>query len=175
MTKESKYDHHPVRVVKGISLGEEYDPGQIIKLDFTAAAIKTDSLSDLPWTTWDIDDLLPTAITRPRNAVAVILDVDVGDAGSSGEETYIAFATPGIIVAGKTVYCRPDGVNDQSSSRLVIVEMSGDGKIAVSVAASGGTTFDVVAKLVGWVIAGTLTDVVELPSASLKAVFQVSH
>ena len=175
MVTETKYAHHPVRIVKGLSLGEEYNPGQIIKHELVAAAIKTASFSDTPWDSWDIDDMLPSGTTRPQNAIAVILDAEVNDAGSSGTETYLALATPGIIVAGKTAYVRPGGVNDQKQNRTMIVEITADGKFAAKVEASGGSTFDVVLKLVGWVIAGTLKTVVTMPYLDVKGVFQVNH
>jgi len=175
MVKETEYDHHPMRVIKGLSLGSEYAPGAIIVLDFLSAAY-TASLSDTPqiWTTWDVDTLF-TGETRPVNAIAVILDVEVNDAGSAGTATYLAIATPGVIVDGKTQYCRPGNVDDRKASRLVIVEITGDGKFAVKAEASGSSTLDVRLKLIGWVVAGTLTSHVTLPSATLKGIFTVNH
>jgi len=173
MVKETKYAHHPVRVVKGLSLGTEYMPGTVIVLDFLSAA-KTGSLSDTAWSTWDVDSLF-TGEDRPVNAVAVILDVEVNDSGSAGADTYLALATPGIIVDGKTQYLRAGDVDDRKAERLMIVEITGDGKIAVKAEASGANTLDYRLKLIGWLVAGTLTSHVTLPSVTLKAKFSVSH
>lgn len=175
MVKETKFGQHPVRIVKGLSLGSEYMPGQIVYLNFQTAAIKTvANTNDVKWSTLDIDDLLPTGVTRPVNAIAAILDVWVRDAASAANATYMALATPGIIVAGKTQYIYPGNVNDRPTSRTVIVEITGDGKFAYMIEASGAA-FDYTIKLIGWVIGGELSTHVTLPSEELKGVFQVNQ
>jgi len=177
MVKETKYDHHPVRIIKGLSLGTEYKPGQIVYLDFKTAALTTvASTNDVSWSLLDIEGLLPSGATRPVNAVAAILDIAVNDGGSAGQECYMAVATPGIIYAGKTQYIYCGDVNDRVGSRTVIVEITGpgDGKFAYMIVASGAV-FDYTIKLVGWVIGGTLTSYVTLPYADLKCKFHVNH
>jgi len=173
MVKETKFDHHAVRVVKGLSLGTEYKPGQIIYLDFQTAALKTITDSgDLSWSLIAIDDELPSGVTRPVNAIAAILDIEVND-DSSSSATYLAVATPGIIVAGKTQYIHCSGVNTIKASRMVIVEITGDGKFAYMINAQ--TNFDALIKLIGWVIAGTLTTPITLPNEELFARFSVNQ
>ena len=175
MVKETEYKNHPVRIVKGLSLGNEYVPGQIVYLNFQTAAIKeVANTDDVLWSTLDIDGLLPSGVTRPANAIAAILDIAVNDGGSAANATYMAVATPGIIVAGKTQYIYPGNVNDRVGSRTVIVEITGDGKFAYRIEASG-SAFDYVIKLIGWVIGGTLASHVTLPYEDLKATFNVSH
>jgi len=174
MVKETEYDHHAVRIVKGLSLGSEYLPGQIVHLNFQTAAIKTvTSTDDLSWRTLDIDDLLPSGVTRPVNAIAAILDIAVNDAASAAAAQYMAVATPGIILAGKTQYIYCGNVNDRVNSRIVIVEITGDGKFAYMIVASGAV-FDYTIKLIGWIIGGELNTPVTLPSKDLKATFLVS-
>jgi len=175
MVKETKYDKAPVRIVKALSLGSAYLPGQIVYLNFQAAAIKTvANTDDVSWSTLDIDALLPSGVTRPVNAIAAILDIAVNDSASAAAAQYMAVATPGIIYAGKTQYIYCGNVNDRVGARTVIVEITGDGKFAYMIVASGAA-FDYVIKLVGWVIGGTLTSHVTLPSLNLKGVFHVSH
>ncbi len=174
MVKETRFDHHAVRVVKGLSLGTEYMPGQIIYLDTQTSALEEVTSDDVSWTLKDIDGILPSGATRPTNAVAAILDVAVNDSGSAGEECYLAIATPGIIVAGKTQYIYCGDVNDRIGTRTVIVEISSDGKFAYMINATGNN-FDRVIKLIGWVIAGTLTTPITLPNEELFARFSVNQ
>uniref|UniRef100_A0A6M3M527 Uncharacterized protein n=1 Tax=viral metagenome TaxID=1070528 RepID=A0A6M3M527_9ZZZZ len=177
MVKETEYDHHPVRIVKGLSVGAEYMPGQIVYLDFqTAALTSVASSNDVPWSTLDIEGLLPSGTTRPAAAVAAILDIAVNDAGSAGAAAYMMVATPGIIYAGKTQYIYCGNVNDRVGSRIVIVEITGpgDGKFAYSIVATGAV-FDYVIKLIGWVLGGELTSYVTLPYEDLTCKFHVSH
>lgn len=173
MVKETKYAHHPVRILKGLSLGQEYMPGTVIVLDLLSAA-KTGSLSDTDWTVWDVDSLF-TGEDRPKDAVAAIIDVAVNDSGSAGTACYLALAAPGIIVAGKTFYCYPGDVNDRVQSRLVIIPISSDGKFAVSAEASGGSTLDYSLKLIGWLVGGSLVTATAFPYEDLKAIGTINH
>lgn len=173
MVKEHTFKKHPMRITKGLSLGQEYMPGTVIVLDLLSAA-KTGSLSDTIWTVWDVDNLF-TGEDRPKDAVAAIMDVAVNDSGSAGTATYLALAAPGIIVAGKTFYCYPGNVNDRVASRLVIVPISSDGKFAVSAEASGGSTLDYNLKLIGWLVGGSLVSATAFPYKDLKAIGSIHH
>lgn len=178
MVKETKFDHHPVRVVKDLFLGEEQEHVSPIQLDKLAAALTSlASAGDVYWTLMDIGALAVAAgITVPKNAIAVILDVAVNDAASTANATYMAFATPGNLgSAGKIAYVYPGNVNDRVGSRLVIVELNDDDKIAYRIEASGGGAFDYVIKLMGWVMGGTNQSKVSMPYGDLKAVFVVAH
>jgi len=177
MVKETEYDHHPVRIIRGLSLGAEYMPGQIVYLHPQTAAIKSVTGSDdVTWSLFDLEGNLASGVTRPVAAVAAILDIAVNDGGSAGAQCYMAVATPGIIYAGKTQYIYCGNVNDRIGSRIVIVEITGpgDGKFAYKIDASGAA-FDYVIKLIGWVLGGELTSYVTLPYADLTCKFHVSH
>jgi hypothetical protein len=177
MVKETEYDHHPVRIVKGLSVGAEYMPGQIVYLHpQTAALTSVAGSNDVGWSTLDIEGLLASGVTRPAAAIAAILDIAVNDAGSAGAAAYMMVATPGIIYAGKTQYIYCGNVNDRVGSRIVIVEITGpgDAKFAYSIVATGAV-FDYVIKLIGWVLGGELTSYVTLPYEDLTCKFHVSH
>ena len=173
MVKETKFRHHPFRITKGFSLGAEYMPGTIIVLDLQTAAV-TGSFSDTAWSSLDLPGLF-TSADKPIDAVAAILDVAVNDSGSAGAATYLALATPGIIVAGKTSYVYPGDVNDRPQSRLVIVEVTEDGKIAYKAEASGNNTLDYSIKLIGWLVGGSLVSPISLPYEDLKAKASINH
>lgn len=178
MVKKHKFRHHPMIVEKELMLGEiaeeeHVSPIQLEKL--SAALTSAASVDDIKWTLMDIGALaVAAAITVPRNAVAAVLEVEVNDGGSAGAACYMSFCTPGNLGdTGKisNVYC--GNVNDRKNSRIVIVELNDDDKIAYTIVASGAV-FDYVIKLNGWLIAGTNQSKASMPYADLKAEFVVS-
>ena len=171
--KKTRY-RLPVELRGGLFFGvnnEDYIGGVVLDLKDAAIAsgAGTDSVS---WTTMDLEDI--AGVTIPGDAIAAILDVAVNDAGASAAEASMAFATPGIIVAGKTQYVYTvGGAADLIGSRIVVVEITGDGKIAYAIAATGAT-FDYLIKLIGWIV-NPGVDPISLPSEDLKATFNVKH
>jgi hypothetical protein len=178
MVKETKFDHHPVRAVKDLFIGSQQEHVSPIQLDKVAAALTSGSgVGDVKWSLLDIGALAVTAgVTVPKDAIGVVLDVAVNDAASAANATYMGLATPGNLgSAGKISYVYPGDVNDRVGSRLVVVELNDDDKIAYMVEASGGGAFDYVIKLIGWIMGGTNLSKASMPSASLKAIFVVNQ
>jgi len=165
--KTHKFTKHPLEAQKGLMVGTEQEYGGLVQLDLQSAAILSDTgLDDVSW------NLLSLAGYAPKEAAAAILDVAVNDAGSAGQDCYMAFATPGIIQAGKTQYVYALAVNDRIGSRLVIVELGDDDKFAYMIEASGAV-FDYYIKLVGWILDPSVTKP-SMPSEDLKATFVVA-
>jgi hypothetical protein len=168
MVKETKYDHHPVRIVKGLALGIEQEYGGIIQLDLQSTAIATVTSSNS--TGWQHVDLGAYA---PANARAAILDVAARDAAGAATDAYLEIGYPGIILSTKTqiVYC--GDVNDRWQSRIVYAVLNDDDKINVKVTASGAV-FDYTMKLIGWVLDPYVAKVTP-PSEELKATLVVNQ
>lgn len=146
MVKESKYDHHPVRIVKGLALGTEQEFGGILQLDFQTAvvgsAVNTD---DTGWIHLDL------GAYAPKHARAALLDIAARDGAGAANDNYLEVGNPGIIYASETqiVYC--GDVNDRYQSRLVVALLNDDDKVNIRAVASGAA-FDYTIKLIGWVI-----------------------
>jgi len=166
--KTHKFTKHPLEAQKGLMVGTEQEYGGLVQLDLRTAAILTlASTDDLSWR------LLSLAATSPpKDAIAAILDVAVNDSGSAANVTYMAFATPGIIYAGKTAYVYPGDVNDRVGSRIVIVGLNDVDQIAYMIEASGAA-FDYSIKLIGWILDPSITRP-SMPSEDLKATFIVA-
>lgn len=181
MTKQTIFDKHELRIKKGLALGAELIPGAILVYNELATAIKSGSggtgLSADNWTTWDIKDLAEavTGGNMPQDAIAALVDVEINDSGGAGADATLSFAEPGIIKDGKTIVCHAGSVNDRKASRMVLAPLSKDGKTAVKSGATGGNTLDYSVKLIGWLVAGTDTEAVELPYVDLKGVLTVDH
>jgi len=174
MVKETKYDHHPVRIEKGLFLGsEQLDLAGIYYTQHSAVLASVASSDDLKWALLD----LAAVVTVPDNAVAAILDVAVNDEGSAGAAAYAYFSSN---VGGQLdldsrltyVYC--GNVNDRVGSKTIIATLTEDDKVAFCVVATGAV-FDYKIKLIGYLIAGTRSSKVVLPSASLQAQFVVNQ
>ena len=168
MVKETKYDHHPVRIVKGIALGTEQTYGAIIALDLQTTAIATVTNSDS--TGWKHLDLGALA---PESARAALLDIAVQDAAGAGGNYYLEVGNPGIIYASETQVVYAGDVNDHWSSRLVIALLNDDDKINFRIAASGAA-FDYTVKLIGWIM-DPYTAKVTLPYVDMSCTFSVQQ
>lgn len=168
MVKETKFGHHPVRIVKGLALGVEQEFGGIVQLDLQSAALATVTSSDT--TGWFHLDLGAYA---PTNARAAILDIAARDAAGAATDAFLEVGYPGIILSTKTqiIYC--GDVNDRWQSRIVYAVLNDDDKINLKVTASGAA-FDYTAKLIGWVIDPYVAKVTP-PSVDLKATFYVQQ
>jgi len=168
MVKETKYDHHPVRIVKGLALGVEQEFGGIIQLDMQTSNIATVTSSNS--TGWYHLDLGAYA---PKNARAAILDIAARDAAGAATDAYLEVGYPGIILSTKTqiVYC--GDVNDRWQSRIVYAVLNDDDKVNLKVTASGAV-FDYTIKLIGWVIDPYVAKVTP-PSEDLKVTFYVQQ
>lgn len=146
MVKESKYDHHPMRVVKGLALGTEQVYGGIIVLDMQTTAIATVTSTDT--TGWFHLDLGALA---PASARAALLDIAVQDGAGAGGNYYVEVGNPGVIQASKTQVVYAGDVNDHWSSRLVVAMLNDDDKVNLRVVASGAV-LDYTVKLIGWLM-----------------------
>ena len=166
MVKDTKFDHHPVRIVKGLALGTEQEFGSIIQLDFQTSNIAT--VVSTNSTVWSLLDLGAYA---PASARAAILDVAARDAGGAGTDAFIQFGSPGFIESTKTqiVYC--GDVADRWQSRLIIAVLNDDDKICYRVTASAAV-FDYTVKLIGWVLDPYVAKVTP-PSADLSCTLVV--
>ena len=181
MVKRTRFRRHPVHNYGGLMLGSEQEYGGIVQLDTRDAAILTAAgVNDISWSLLSLAAALP-----PAAAVAAILDVEVNDASSSTEDTHMRIARPGIIIDGRTHYIHCGHINDQIGSKIVIVEMSDDCKIAYLVQASGAQ-FDYDIKLIGWILHAETIDPkvvgwvpsvrrIPMPSENLKAIFVVNQ
>lgn len=179
MTKYTRFTKDKVRIQKGLALGAELLPGLILVPDFLQDSISTGQLSNDNWTTWGLKTLAEAAGgNMPQDAYAVILDVEIADSGSAGADVYLAFAPPGANLDyndGKMQFVDAAPVNDAYSSRIVIVRISKDGKVAVLSGASGPSTLWHNVKLIGWLVGGTDLPAIELPYVDLKATLTVNH
>lgn len=168
MTKRHRFRHHPLHAYKGLMLGaeEEYVGG--VQLDIRDAAILAAvDQDDTSWRTLSLAAALP-----PAAAIAAILDVQVNDGGSAGEDCHMRIAKAGIIIAGRTHYIPCQYVNDMIGSKTVIVELTEDFLIAYMIQASGAV-FDYNINLIGWILDPSVTrDAV--PSEDLKATFFIN-
>jgi len=178
MTKYTRFTKDKVRIQKGLALGAELIQGLILVPDFLTDPIDGGSLSSGNWTTWDVKDLAEAVGgNMPQDAYAVILDVEIQDSGTTiGGDAWLAFAAPGAIIGdGKTQYVDAAPRNNTYSSRIVIVPISKDGKIAVEAEATGAGTLNYTVKLIGWLVGGTDLPAIELPYADLKVTLTVNH
>jgi len=160
MVKETKFRHQPVRIENGLYVGSQQLDILGYRADLKSALIADDTgVDDIIWTELPLSGI--TGVTVPTNAIAVILDVEVSDDGSSGGTAcYMAFCTTGSFVAetaeesGKVsfVYCA--NVDERKFSRVVIVELSTNDSIHYTINASG-TNFNYNIRLLGWLIGGT--------------------
>ena len=169
MVKRHRFRRHPLHAYQGLMLGEEEEYGGIVQLDLRTTNVATVvSTDDTGWTLLDLAGLSP-----PAAAVAAILDAAARDAGGAANDTYLSLARPGIIIASRTeiIYC--GDVNDRWQSRIAIVEMSDDFKVALQATASGAQ-FDYTIKLIGWILDPSVTRV-SMPSEDLKATFFVNQ
>lgn len=168
MVKETKYDHHPMRIVKGLALGVEQEFGGIVQLDMQSANVGSGTNVDT--TQWFHLDLGAYA---PKNARAAILDIAVRDASGAGTEAYMEVGYPGIILSTKTQIVYAGDVNDRYGSRLVIATLNDDDKINLKITASGAA-FDYTIKLIGWVLDPYVAKVTP-PYVDLKGILNVSN
>lgn len=169
MVKRHRFRHHPLHIYQGLMLGEEEEYGGIAQGDLRTTITATETvLSTTGWTTLDLAGLNP-----PAAAVAAILDVAVNDADGDAADYYLQLATPGIIYASKTQIVYAGDVDGRWQSRLVIVEISDDGQIAIKVDASVGG-FNYTIKLIGWILDPSVTRP-SMPSEDLKATFFVNQ
>ena len=168
MVKETKFDHHPMRIVKGLALGVEQEFGGIVQLDMQTSNIAT--VVSTNTTGWKLLDLGAYA---PANARAAILDIAARDAAGAATDAYLEVGYPGVILSTKTqiVYC--GDVNDRWQSRIVYAVLNDDDKVNVKVTASGAV-FDYTVKLIGWVIDPYVAKVTP-PSVDLKVIFVVNQ
>lgn len=159
MVKETKFRHQPVRIENGLYVGSQQLDILGYRADLKSALIADDTgVNDTIWTELPLSGI--TGVTVPTNAIAVILDVEVSDDGSSGGTAcYMAFCTTGSFVetpeeSGKVsfVYCA--NVNARKFSRVVIVELSTNDSIHYTINASGDA-FNYNIRLLGWLIGGT--------------------
>ena len=163
MVKETKFRHHPVRIEKSLYLGTQQLDILGFRSDLQDAALTSSAGgNDVAWTELTLPDL----VTVPANAIAAILDVEVNDAGSAGQATYMGFCPTPAIVAGRVSYVYCGNVNDRKGSRLVIVELSTNESLMMLVVASGAV-FDYTIKLIGWLIGGTDTSRITPPAEEL--------
>lgn len=165
--KETLYDHHPVRAVKGLALGTEQQFGGIIVLDLQAAVVG--SAVDTDDTGWIALDLSAYA---PASARAAILDVACRDSGGAANDAYLEVGNPGIIYASKTQIIYAGDVNDRYRSRLVIALLSDTDLVNIRAVASGAN-LDYSIKLIGWVLDPYVAKVTP-PSVELKAILVVN-
>lgn len=158
-----------MHIYQGLMLGEEEEYGGIVQGDARDAAILTaSSQNDTSWATLSLAAALP-----PAAAVAAVLDVQVNDSGSAGEDCHMRIAKAGIIIAGRTHYIPCGYINDMIGSKIVIVELTEDFQIAYMIQASGAA-FDYNINLIGWILDPSVTrDAV--PSEDLKAIFVVNQ
>ena len=166
MVKETKYGHHPVRIVKGLALGIEQEYGGIVQLDLQTALVGTGTNSDS--TGWYHLDLGAYA---PANARAAILDIAVRDAAGAATDAYMEVGYPGIILSTKTQIIYAGDVNDRYQSRIVYAVLNDDDKVNLKVTASGAA-FDYTIKLIGWVMDPYVAKVTP-PNKDLKATLYV--
>ena len=178
MVKETKYRHHPERIEKGLFIGSQQLDILGIHLMTIAAALTSGSFSTTDWLPLKLAPLMATANkTIPKDAIAVILDVAVNDAGGAGTDAYLELASPehgtaGILAGNtETIYC--GDVDDHIDSRLVVVELSEDFCIVYKATASGANTLDYTIKLVGWLIGGTRVTKIAWPSLDLYCKFVI--
>ena len=146
MDKETKFDHHPMRIVKGLALGSEQEYGGIVQLDLQTVVVGSAVNSNT--TGWKLLDLGTYA---PAAARAAVLDIAVRDGAGAATDAYLEVGNPGIIYASKTQICYAGDVNDRYQSRVVIVLLNDDNKVNLKVTASGAA-FDYTIKLLGWVM-----------------------
>jgi len=182
MVKETKYRHHPFRVEKGLFLGSEQLDILGVKLAFLDAALT--SAAGKNTTGWNPMNLNTAALvaageTIPKDAVAVILDVEVNDENAPGNY-YMQFASvePDAntsnqeVPAGKTETVYVGQGIDRKGARTIIVELSEDFYIRTKITASAAV-FDYSINLIGWLIGGTRIAKVTWPSVDLYAKFTI--
>jgi hypothetical protein len=168
--KRHRFRRHPVHAYEGLMLGEEEEYGGIIQLDLRttniATVVSTDSTG---WTLLALSGLNPPAAAR-----AAILDAAARDQAGAATDAYLTLAKPGelgVVSREEIIYC--GDVNDRWQSRIVVVEMSDDFKIALRVIASGAV-FDYTIKLIGWVLDPSVTRDA-MPSEELFCKFAVNQ
>lgn len=170
MVKKTKYDHHPMMIVKGLTLGEEEAWGGIIYVKTESLLVAlTGTVGDIKYSLFSLASLNP-----PKATIAAILDVEVNDSASAAGACYMKVAAPGAIIAAKESMCACPHVNDMVAGKLCIVELSEDFKFAYMVEASGANTLDYNIKVVGWILDPTKTRQ-PFPSQELKAEFVVNQ
>jgi len=168
VSKETKFDHHPMRIVKGLALGSEQEYGGIIQLDLQTAVVGSAvNSNDTGWKHLDLGTYAPVA------ARAALLDIAVRDAAGAANDAFLEVGNPGIIYASETqiVYC--GDVNDRYQSRLVVALLNDDNKVNIKVNASGAA-FDYTIKLIGWVMDPYVAKVT-LPYKDMLAYFVVQQ
>jgi len=182
MVKETKYRHHPVRLEKGLFLGLQQLDIVGVRLAFLDDVLHDDDLAETTgWTPMNLNTLVVAkGATVPRDAVAVILDVEVWDDAASGEH-YMQFASvePDAntsnqdVPAGKTQTVYRAQAAGRKGSRIVIVELSEDFCIRTKIAGSAPNAFNYSINLIGWLIGGTRISKVTWPSVDLYAKFTI--
>lgn len=176
--KISLFRHHPVRIEQGLFMGLQQLDIVAVRLAMLDAVLTSPTgVNSTGWLPLDIRSLVVAkGGIMPYNAIAVILDVEVSDTNPVGAATYMEFA--GVehnylgVPAGKiqTVYC--GNVTDRKHARLIVAQLSYDGRILCKITASGAV-FAYTIKLVGWLIGGTRIDKEALPYAELLAKFTI--
>lgn len=152
MVKRHRFRRHPVHAYRGLMLGTPEEYGAIIQLEtLDAAVLAAVDQDDTSWSLLSLRDYSGFGVLPPAAAIAAILDVQVYDSGSSGEDCHMQIAKAGIIVAGRTHYIPAPHVNDMVGSKIVIVELTDDYKFAYMLQASG-TNFDYNINLIGWIL-----------------------
>lgn len=167
MVKVTRYEHHPVQIVKGLALGSEQEFGGIVQLDLQTSNIASvDSSDDTPWFHLDL------GAYAPKHARAAILDVAVRDNGAAAGNAYMEVGNPGIIYASETQIIYSGDVN-AFNSRIVFAVLNDDDKVNLKITATGAV-FDYRVKLIGWVIDPYVAKVTP-PYKDLKATLVVNQ
>lgn len=172
MVKETKYRHHPVRLEQGLFLGAQQLDILGFRLDLQSTAL-TSASNQSATAVWQ-ELTLYNLITVPTDAIAIVLDVEVNDAASAANVTYMGFCPTGRAMAGRCQYAYPANVNDRKSSRIVIIELSGQTypSIGYTIEASDGA-FDYSIKLIGWLVGGTRVSRLAKPAEDLICKFTI--
>jgi hypothetical protein len=178
MVKETKFRHHPTRIETGLFMGSQQLDILGVELAFLDAALTSAaSLNTTGWLPMNLYTLVVAAgATVPRDAIAVILDVEVNDSGAPGDY-YMDLASVehsggAGVQAGKTETVYVGQVTDRKGARIIIMELSDNFNILTRITASGGN-FDYSINLIGWLIGGTRVSRVTWPSADLYAKFAI--
>ncbi len=171
MVKETKFRHHPVRIEQGLFLGTEQLDLVAFRSDLQDAVIASDAgVDDAQWTELTLSDL----VTVPEDAVAVVLDVEVNDNGSAGQDCYMGFCPTHAIIAGRISNVYAGNVADRKGSRVVIVELSTRDSVVYNIVASGAV-FDYSIKLLGWLIGGTRLSKITPPAVDLLCIVDINN
>jgi len=174
MVKETKFRHHPVRIENGLYLGSQQLDILGFRLDLQSSALTSAtnqaSTSSNLWPELTLNNL----ITVPTDAIAIVISVEVNDAASAANVTYMGFCPTGRAMAGRCQYVYPANVNDRKGARIVIVELSDPTypSIGYRIVASDGA-FDYSINLIGWLISGTRVSRLAIPAEDLLCQFRV--